>query len=190
MLEIRGSARRFCDRLDRRDFIRVGALGLGGLTLPGLLQARAAAAAPGAPQARAVILLWMGGGPSHFETFDPKPDAAEAYRGPSKAISTNVPGIRIHEWLPQMAKIADRYAILRSMYHKESGHTSADHWMQTGYAYGPTDSQGNPAQAAPFFGSVLAKELGTQRVPGGGLPASISIKSYGTYGIGGFNYVY
>jgi uncharacterized protein DUF1501 len=194
MLEIRGGIQRYCDGINRRDFIRVGGLGLGGLTLPGLLQARSAEAASpaasgrieGAPQAKAVLLLWMGGGPSHFETFDPKPDAPEAYRGPSKAIPTNVPGVRIHEWWPQMAKLADKYAIIRSIYHKENGHTAADHWMQTGYAYGPVDSQGNPEQAAPFFGAVIARLLGARS----GLPTNISIKTYGTYGIGGFNYVY
>jgi uncharacterized protein (DUF1501 family) len=184
MIEIRGGRHRFCDGITRREFVKVGALGVGGITLPGLLQARAAQAA--APQAKSVLLLWMGGGASHFETFDPKPDAAEAYRGPSRAIPTNVPGIQVHEWLPQMAKLADKYAIVRSIAHKENGHTAADHWMQTGYAYGPVDSQGNPAQAAPFFGTVLAKELGSRN----GLPTNISIKSYGTYGIGGFNYVY
>lgn len=189
MLEIHGTGRRYCDGLARRDFLKVGALGVGGLTLPGLLRARAAAAgvAPhGVRQAKAVLLLWMGGGPSHFETFDPKPDAPEAYRGPSRAISTNVPGIRIHEWLPRMAKLADRYTIIRSLSHGENGHTAADHWMQTGYKYGAPDSQGNPAQAAPFFGTVLARQLGAR----GSLPANVSIKTYGRYGIGGFNYVY
>ncbi|HTE20916.1 MAG TPA: DUF1501 domain-containing protein, partial [Armatimonadota bacterium] len=91
MLEILGGHRTYCDGLDRREFLKVGALGLGGLTLADVLGARAAQAA--APQAEAVILLWMGGGPSHFETFDPKPDAPEAYRGPSTAIPTNVAGV-------------------------------------------------------------------------------------------------
>ncbi|MFN3651662.1 MAG: DUF1501 domain-containing protein [Armatimonadota bacterium] len=184
MLEIRRGRSVYCDGLTRRDFVRVGALGLGGLTLPTLLAGRAAGAA--APQAKAVLLLWMGGGPSHYETFDPKPDAPEAYRGPSSAIPTNVSGIRIHEWLPRMAKIADKYAIIRSIYHQEPGHTAADHWMQTGVAPGRPDSQGNPAQAAPYFGSVLARTLPPQSA----LPPLISIRSYGTYGIGGFNYVY
>jgi hypothetical protein len=185
MIEIRGGRRRFCDGITRRDFVKVGALGLGGLTLPQVLAARSAQAAA-APQAKAVLLLWMGGGPSHFETFDPKPDAPEGYRGFSKAIPTNVAGIRVHEWLPRMAKIADKYAIVRSIYHPEPGHTAADHWMQTGFAPGAPDSVGNPAQAAPFFGTVLAKLKGGP----GGLPTNISIKSYGSYGIGGFNYVY
>lgn len=184
MLEIQGARRSHCDGLTRRELIRVGAMSVGGITLPGLLSAHAAQAS--APQAKAVILLWMGGGPSHFETFDPKPDAAEGYRGPSRALATNVPGIRIHEWWPRMARVADRYAIIRSIAHRENGHTAADHWMQTGYAYGPVDSQGNPAQAAPYFGCV-ANRL---RPVANGMPGSVSIKSYGEYGIGGFDYVY
>jgi hypothetical protein len=187
MLEIRGGRRWYCDGISRREVLRAGALGLGGITLPGLLQARAAQAGQGiAPHAKSVLLLWMGGGPSHFESFDPKPDAPEPYRGPSNAISTNVPGMRIHEWWPRMAKLADRYAIIRSIHHGENGHTAADHWLQTGYAYGPVDSQGNPQQAAPYFGSVINR---LKEHPGA-LPASISIKTYGSYGIGGFNYVY
>lgn len=185
MPEIRGAPYTCCDRTTRREVLKVGALGLGGISLPGLLQARVAHAGP-EPRAKSVLLLWMDGGPSHFETFDPKPDAPEATRGPSRAIPTNVPGIRIHEWWPRMARIADRFAILRSVSHGENGHTAADHWLQTGYAYGPVDAQGNPAQAAPFFGAVAAKSLGSRR----GLPASVSIKTYGTYGIGGFDYVY
>jgi len=189
MLEVRTKRQRYCDGLSRREFVRAGALGLGGVTLSGLLQARAASAATSSsrsPQAKSVLLLWMGGGPSHFETFDPKPNAPEAYRGPSRAIPTNAPGIQVHEWLPQIAKVADKLAIIRSVSHGENGHTAADHWLQTGYKYGPADSQGNPQQAYPFFGAVAAQQLGARN----GLPTNISIKSYGTYGIGGFNYVY
>ena len=185
MLEIRHRPLSFCDGLNRREFIRAGALGLGGLALPQLLQSRAALAAV-APQAKSVLLLWLGGGPSHMETFDPKPDAGEAYRGPSRAIPTNVPGIQIHEWLPHVAKLADKYAIIRSIYHKEPGHTAADHWLQTGYAPGTPDSVGNPQQAAPYFGAVATKIL----QPRNSLPPNISIKTFGSYGIGGFNYVY
>src|SRR5215213_5070982 len=158
MLEIKGSHRTFCDGIPRREFLKVGALGLGGLSLPGLLAGRAALGAP-AVQAKSVILLWMGGGPSHFETFDPKPDAPEAYRGPSTAIGTNVPGIRIHEWWPRMAKIADRYAIIRSIHHGEPGHTLGDHWMQTGYAPNRADEKD---QRAPFFGTVITRLLGSR----------------------------
>ncbi len=187
MLEIRGAHQSYCDGLSRREFVKVGVLGLGGLTLPGMLRAQADSVRRAiAPQAKSVLLLWMGGGPSHFETFDPKPDAPDAYRGPSEAIPTNVAGIRIHSWLPQLAKLADKYAIIRSIHHGEPGHTAADHWMQTGYAYGPSDALGNPQQAAPFFGTVAARLLPAERA----LPANISIKTYGSYGIGGFNYVY
>jgi uncharacterized protein (DUF1501 family) len=183
MVEIRGGSHRYCDGIARREFIKIGALGVGGITLPGLLQARAAQAAPPTARAKAVILLWMGGGPSHFETFDPKPDAAEAYRGVSTAIPTNVPGVRIHEWWPEMARRADKYAIIRSIHHGEPGHTLGDHWMQTGYAPNRADEKD---QRAPFFGAVITKVLGVR----GPMPTNISIKTYGRYGIGGFNYVY
>src|SRR5688572_18862771 len=186
MLEILGGHRTYCDGVGRREFLKVGALGLGGISLPTLLQARAAGAAGAAPKAKRVLLLWMGGGPSHFETFDPKPDAPEGYRGPSRAIPTNVPGIRIHEWLPRMAKLADRYAIIRSISHGDQGHNSADHWMQTGHPSGPIDSAGMATQLAPYFGTVIARLQGGQR----SLPANVSIRTFGTYGIGGFNTIY
>ena len=80
MLEILGRTQRFCDGLPRRDFLRMGTLGLGGIALPGLLQGRAASAVA-APQAKRVLLLWMGGGPAHHESFDPKPDAPAEVRG-------------------------------------------------------------------------------------------------------------
>src|SRR6185436_5657106 len=102
MLDIDTGQHTDCDGITRKDFLRVGGLSALGLTLPGLLRAQADGApakASGAVRKRdiAIILLWMGGGPSHIDTFDPKPDATQEVRGPFKAIPTNVSGIQISE---------------------------------------------------------------------------------------------
>src|SRR5512135_2552026 len=90
-----------CEGMSRRSFLKFAGLGLGGLSLPRLLQMRAAAQASGQPTAdTAVILLWLDGGPSQFETYDPKPDAPAEYRGPFRAVRTRVPGISLCELLP------------------------------------------------------------------------------------------
>src|SRR6185436_13278622 len=96
----------------RRGFLRVGALGFAGLAMPDALRARAAAGE--SRKNGAVILLFLAGGPSHLETYDPKPGAPAEYRGPFGAISTNVPGLRISELLPKHARVADKFAIIRS----------------------------------------------------------------------------
>lgn len=107
----------------RREFLRLGLTGLSGLTLSQLLQLRAqAAASPPVGPRSAVILVWLRGGASHLETFDPKPQAPSDFRGPYRAIATNVPGIHICELLPRLATIADKYAILRSIAHTGGGH--------------------------------------------------------------------
>src|SRR5260370_42170097 len=116
MLRLCASGVRLCDGLSRREFLRVGGLAAAGLTLPGLLRARASAAAPKA-RAKSCIQLYMWGGPSQLETFDLKPAAPDGVRGEFKPIGTNVPGIRICEHLPLLAKAADRYAIVRSLTH-------------------------------------------------------------------------
>jgi len=85
-----------------------------------------------APPAKSVIEIWVWGGPSHLETFDPKPDAPAKYNNGLKAINTNVPGIQISEMLPQLAKHADKYSIIRTMTHKHNGHETASYLMQTG----------------------------------------------------------
>ena len=83
-------------------------------------------------KAKAVIQLWMSGGPPHLDTFDPKPEAGSDYTGPLRdTIETNVPGIRISDHLPMMAKCADKYSIIRSMTHGEGGHETATYIMQT-----------------------------------------------------------
>src|SRR5947199_4574234 len=122
------------DGVSRRSFLKVGALGLGGLTLPDLLRLRAGEAAEGKRAAdTAAIVIFCNGGPTQFETYDPKPGAPEEYRGPCKPIHTNVPGLDICEALPRHARVADRFAVIRSCAHKESGHGSAVKNLMSGY---------------------------------------------------------
>lgn len=148
--------------VSRRTFLRIGALGLGGLTLADLLRCRAAAAATGAEvRNTSVILLWMGGGPSHFETFDPKPDAPAEYRGPLGSIPTRLPGIRFGELLPRLAQLADRLAIVRSVAHRESGHGSGVKNLNTGYLHPPNTNEGTFLY--PAVGAIVAKVRENER---------------------------
>jgi hypothetical protein len=117
--------------MPRRDFIKVGALAAGGLTVADYLRMKAHGQVQ-EPKAKAVIQLWMSGGPPHLDTFDPKPEAGSDYTGPlNKAIETNVPGMRINAALPMLAKCADKYSIIRSMTHGEYGHETGTYIMQT-----------------------------------------------------------
>jgi hypothetical protein len=145
MLNLTGSS-------SRRSFLKIGALGLAGLTLSDLLSVRAAD--PKATDS-ATILIWCNGGPTQFETYDPKPNAPEEYRGPFKPINTNVTGIRICEVLPKHAKVADRFTIVRSCAHTESGHGSATKNLLTGYPHPPNTNEGSLLY--PSIGSVVAK---------------------------------
>src|SRR5215469_14979137 len=107
-----------CDGSTRRDFLKVGTLGLGGLLLPDLLRARAAAAAAGRPTRNtSVVWLWLGGGPTHIETFDPKMSAPAEYRSVVGAVKTNVVGIELGGVFPRLAKHADKMAFVRSFAH-------------------------------------------------------------------------
>ncbi len=96
-----------CGGVTRQGFLQAGMLGAVGLSLPDFLQAQART--PGSAKSRSVILLWLWGGPSHLDTFDPKPNAPSEYRGPFQAIPTTVPGIQICEYLPMLAKQAKRF---------------------------------------------------------------------------------
>src|SRR6516164_8073272 len=105
---------RTCDGASRRDFLKVGALGLGGLLLPDLLRARAAQQAAGqSTRNTSVVWLWLGGGPTHVETFDPKMSAPVEFRSTVGAVKTNVPGIELGGVFPQMARHADKMAFIR-----------------------------------------------------------------------------
>src|SRR5437879_1275965 len=113
----------------RRSFLRVGALALGGLTLPGLLRARAAGPQSASGRKKAVILVWQAGGPSHIDMYDLKPNAPAEVRGEFKPIATNVTGIQIGEHLPQQARVFDKLAVVRSAFHTNAGHGMGSQWM-------------------------------------------------------------
>ncbi len=125
--------------VSRRDVLRGGLGAAAGLLLTDRL-GRPAPAAPRPARAKAVIQIWMWGGPAHLDTFDPKPDAGYDFCGPlSKAIPTSVDGIVVGEMLPQLAQQADKYAIIRSMTHGVNAHETASYMVQTGRMSGGRD---------------------------------------------------
>src|SRR5262245_39201995 len=111
-----GNRRRNCDGLSRRDFIQAGMLGLGGLSLPWLLRNRAHAAANGPDYVRdkAVVMVFLGGGASHIETFNPNMDAPDPYRSVTGEVQTTLPGVTLGGTFPELAKHARKMAIVRS----------------------------------------------------------------------------
>src|SRR5438105_2223827 len=117
----------------RREILRFGLGGLAAFGLPELLAFQAAGAPPAARKDTAVILVWCHGGPSHLETYDPKPDAPEEYRGPFKAIETSLPGLRFSELMPRQAKLAHRCALIRSLRHRAICHQQGLQTLWTGH---------------------------------------------------------
>src|SRR5262245_32596214 len=124
MLHVPGPTGRLCDGVTRRDFLGVGSLSLIGLTLPQFLALKARAAAPGAAKAlgegtfgkaKSVILIYLQGGPSHIDIWDPKPDAPQNIRGEFHPIPTVVPGIQLSETMPKLAREVDKATLIRSM---------------------------------------------------------------------------
>ncbi len=155
------SSRRFhdCDGATRRDFLKVGALGATGLTLPALLQARAQAAAQNRPTRNtSIVWLWLGGGPTHVETFDPKMTAPAEFRSTVGAVQTSVTGVQIGGVFPKVARVADKAAFVRSFAHTNSGHGGGTHWVMTGYNFAQADNGGG--QSHPALGSILCRYRG------------------------------
>lgn len=154
----------------RRDFMRIGSLGLGGISLANALRG----ASKGGRKDVSCILLWQSGGSPHQDTFDMKMDAPSEIRGEFKPISTNVPGLQICEHLPQMAKVADKYTILRSLKSRENNHERAINYLLTGYLPLPT-------LEFPSIGSVISKLQG----PKNGMPPYVAIpNTFPSYGGG------
>lgn len=181
-----------CDGASRRDFLRVGSLStgmaaLGGLTLPELLRARADGAttaknAPKIAKDTSVVLLWLGGGPTHIETFDPKPSAPAEYRSVSGAIDTNVEGIQLGGHFKQMAEVADRMAFVRSFAHKNSSHGAGTHLVMTGYK-GENLERGGMGSTKPSFGAITAKYRGESNAQTG-MPTYVKLGGIGYDGPG------
>jgi hypothetical protein len=154
---------RDCEGASRRDFLKVGALGLTGLGLSGLLRMRSAAAAEGrAVKDTSVIWLWLGGGPTHIETFDPKMDAPAEFRSMVGAAKTSIPGVQIGGLFPEMGRSAHRMAFVRSFTHGNSGHAGGTHFVMTGTDHPPADN-GLP-QIKPSIGSIAARVRGTNNL--------------------------
>jgi hypothetical protein len=135
MLHLTGGSSLLCDGMARRDFLRIGGLALGGLSLPGLWYAQAHATAPAHRRVKRCVQLFMWGGPAQQETFDLKPAAPEGIRSLFRPIATNVPGIQICEHLPRLARMTDRYAILRSVTHTGVNHGTSAYHMLTGHIH-------------------------------------------------------
>ncbi|HVC97428.1 MAG TPA: DUF1501 domain-containing protein [Pirellulales bacterium] len=142
----------FCDRQARRHFLKIGGLALGGMALPDLLRAEAAAGAK--PSHKAVIMIYLSGGPSHQDMYDLKMQAPVEIRGSFRPIATNVPGIEICEHLPRLATMMDKFAVIRSLYGSPDQHASD--MCLSGYPIGPQGRQNNH----PSLGSVVAKLQG------------------------------
>src|SRR5438552_2167218 len=123
------------DSISRSGLRKAGVISIAGLSLSQLLRSEAAFAAVGGSPKKlnSVIILWMRGGPAQHETWDPKPDAPEEYRGEFGHINTKVPGIIINEFLPLSAKIMDKWSIIRSLHHEDAGHSTGDQICFTGY---------------------------------------------------------
>ena len=111
---------RDCDAVERREFLKIGALGAGALTLPGLLAARAAAKAAGQPvKDTSIVWVWLAGGPTHIETFDPHMHAPREYRSTTGEVHTKLPGVTVGGTFPRIAGVADKMAFVRSFAHNK-----------------------------------------------------------------------
>lgn len=165
-----------CNGVTRRDFIQVGLGGALGLGLCDLLRLRAGAAEAGAKPKLAgrnvnCILIWQDGGPSHYESFDPKPDAPSEIRGDFKPISTKVPGVQFSECVPKLAAVNDKFTVVRSICHKDPNHGGGNHYMMTGMPTPVPVACGAFVTFHPSFGSMVSYDRGLRN----GLPAYVSM---------------
>lgn len=161
MLTVWGNRQRYCDGVNRREFLRLGALGLGGLTLADLLRHEASAERDSPARPKSVIYIVLGGGPSHIDMWDLKPDAPAEYRGPFQPAATRLTGVQICEHMPQQARMMDRLALLRGIRSVEN-----DHYLSEVYTGLPRSAGKRPA-----FGSVTSR-LTQSRSP---LPTYVSL---------------
>jgi hypothetical protein len=173
MLQLLDDGPKLCDGLTRREWLRVGGIGLGALSLPRLLELRASAAQH-KPTARSVIVLFNSGGVSHHDSWDPKPNAPAEIRGPFGTIPTRTPGLAIGELLPKTAQLTDKIAVIRSMVTGDNAHSTSGYQMLTGVPHVPLHRE-NAAPGRPNDWPSLNAMVQALRPSVGGLPASISL---------------
>ena len=151
-----GQSGKFCDSVSRRNFLQIGGLAVGGLTLADLLRLRAEAATAQPAADKAVIMICLGGGPSHIDTYDMRPDSPVEYRGEFSPVASRVPGMQMCELMPRQAEIADKIAVVRSMQWTEPCHQYSE--ICTGF---PTKAQ------RPGFGAIVNRLYpgGTRNLP-------------------------
>lgn len=166
---------RNCEGVGRRDFIQTGLGALGGLGLTSMLGLRDAAAA--APSASSLsksntrcIFIWLDGGPSHYETFDPKPDAPSEIRGEFGTVPTTVPGVHFSDKFPKLAKGFDQFTVVRSIAHAQNNHGAGNHYLMTGSPTPVPVGCGAYVTFHPSFGSVVSHSRTVKH----GLPAYVS----------------
>jgi len=161
-----------CAGVSRRDFLQIGLGGTLGLGLCELLRARAVASSAGpAPKNVNCIMIWMDGGPSHYETFDPKPDAPPEVRGTFGSVPTCVPGVHFCETIPQLAKSFDKFTAIRSICHKDPNHGGGNHYMMTGSPTPVPVGCGAFVTFHPAFGAMVSYDRGVRN----GLPAYMAM---------------
>ncbi len=164
-----------CAGMPRRDFLQLGLGGFLGLGLADTLRLQAAAPAARALTAPArpinCIMVWLDGGPSHYETFDPKPDAPSGIRGDFKTIPTSVPGLHFSEAVPELARVADKCTILRSLCHKDPNHGGGNHYLMTGAPTPQPVACGAFVTFHPSFGSIVSHQRGQRD----GIPPYVSM---------------
>jgi uncharacterized protein (DUF1501 family) len=159
--------------LNRRALLQAGLTGFTGFTLANLLRSRSQGAAPARPP-KAVILVWLRGGASHLDTFDPKPEAPSEFRGPFAPIETSVPGMRISELLPRLARIADRCALLRSVAHTGGGHPAGSLQVLAG----DSDPQDKIVPVLPDWMTIVNY---LRRAPGREIPSYVAVNPVDRY---------
>ncbi|MFN0056096.1 MAG: DUF1501 domain-containing protein [Planctomycetales bacterium] len=180
MLSLLGDRRfRDCGGATRRDFLTVGALGIGGLGLSELLASRAAAEPGASGKQTSVVWLWLGGGATHIETFDPKMTAPKEIRSVTGEVSTVLPGVTLGGTFREMAQVADRLAFVRSFTHKNSSHGGGTHWVMTGYDNKQVDNGGKASR--PALGAIAAKVRGANH-PVSGMPTYVRLGGIGSDG--------
>jgi hypothetical protein len=164
MILVGRQPQRTCQTLSRRAFLQIGGSTVLGLSLADVLRLQAHAGTPMAGTAKSVIFIWLWGGPSQLDTWDPKPDAPLEFRGPLSAIPTRVPGLRVGELFPEMAKCIDLFSVLRTLHTSSNDHGVAGTVGLTGSAAGGVDLGGKalPGGTRPATGSVVARVRGSK----------------------------